>query len=166
MVLRAKYYPNDDILTAGPKTGSSFTWQSIVAGLATFKRGYIWRVGNGEKINIYTDPWIPSSPDRRVITPRGAVVLSKVAKLIDPSTGLWDEDLIRSLFCAVDANRILLIPLNNQAFDDFIAWGCIDHGRYTVRSGYHLQWRHKFGARGGQLALPGTSAANPIWKVI
>jgi hypothetical protein len=165
-ILRAKYYPNGDILSAGPKAGSSFTWQSIIAGLPTFKRGYIWRVGNGESINIYSDPWIPSSPDRRIITPRGEVVLTKVAELIDPITGSWDEELLRSLFCMVDVNRILQIPLNNQSFDDFIAWGLTNHGRYTVRSGYHLQWRHTFGARGGQLALPGTSATNPVWKAV
>ena len=41
-VLRANYYPNGDLMKAGPKKGSSFTWQSIVAGLATFKRGYIY----------------------------------------------------------------------------------------------------------------------------
>jgi hypothetical protein len=44
-VLRSKYYPHRDILKAGPKNGSSFTWQSIFAGIATFKRGYIWRIG-------------------------------------------------------------------------------------------------------------------------
>jgi hypothetical protein len=44
-VLRSKYYPHGDILKAGPKNGSSFTWQSIFAGIATFKRGYIWRIG-------------------------------------------------------------------------------------------------------------------------
>jgi hypothetical protein len=37
-VLKAKYYPHGDILKAGPKAGSSFTWQSILAGLPTFKR--------------------------------------------------------------------------------------------------------------------------------
>jgi hypothetical protein len=58
-VLRAKYYPHGDILKAGPKAGSSYTWQSIFAELSTFKRGYIWRVGNDERINIWTDPWIP-----------------------------------------------------------------------------------------------------------
>jgi hypothetical protein len=49
-VLRAKYYPHGYVLKAGPKAGSSFTWQSIVAGIATFKRGHIWRVGTGTKL--------------------------------------------------------------------------------------------------------------------
>jgi hypothetical protein len=37
-VLRAKYYPSGDLLKAGPKAGSSFTGQSIVASIQTFKR--------------------------------------------------------------------------------------------------------------------------------
>jgi hypothetical protein len=40
------------------------------------------------------------------------------------------------------------------------------HGRYTVRSGYYLQWKHQFGPRANQLALPGTSANNPVWKIL
>jgi hypothetical protein len=51
-VLRAKYYPDGDLINAKLKKGSSFTWQSIMAGLTTFKRGCIWRPGNGATINI------------------------------------------------------------------------------------------------------------------
>jgi hypothetical protein len=86
-VLRAKYFPDGDILKAGPKAGSSFTWQSIVAGIQTFKRGCIWRVGNGDDIEIWRDPWIPSSPNRKIIAPRGDCILTRVSELIDPSTG-------------------------------------------------------------------------------
>jgi ribonuclease HI len=163
-VLRAKYFPHGDILKAGPKAGSSFTWQSIVAGVSTFKRGYLWRVGDGERINIWLDPWIPSSPDRRVISVRGNTVLNKVSDLISPVTGQWDLGLLESLFCSVDVNRILQIPLNNRGFEDFIAWGFSSNGKYTVRSGYHLQWRHQFGPSAGQLSLPGSSVHNPVWK--
>ena len=46
-VLRAKYFPDGRLLHACMKSGSSFTWQSILAGLECFKRGYIWRVGDG-----------------------------------------------------------------------------------------------------------------------
>jgi hypothetical protein len=28
----------------------------LVVGITTFKRGYIWRVGNEDKINILNDP--------------------------------------------------------------------------------------------------------------
>jgi hypothetical protein len=48
-VMRSKYYLDGDILKAGPKAGSSLTWQSILACVTTFKQGYVWRFGNGEK---------------------------------------------------------------------------------------------------------------------
>jgi hypothetical protein len=95
-ILKAKYYPNGDILKSGPKAGSSFTWQ--MAGIQTFKRGHIWRVGNGESIHTWRDPWLPASSDRRVMTPRGDCILTKVSELIDPITGSWDEPLITSIF--------------------------------------------------------------------
>jgi hypothetical protein len=37
-VLRAKYYPDGHLLNATLKSGSSFTWQSILAGLDYFKK--------------------------------------------------------------------------------------------------------------------------------
>jgi ribonuclease HI len=134
--------------------------------MTTFKRGYIWRVGDGEKINIYTDPWIPSSPDRKIMIPRGDSIYTKVVDLIIPNSGTWNEERLNELFNIVDVNRILEIPLNNQGFEDFIAWNFTKHGQYAVRSGYHLQWRHQFGPRTSQLSLPGSSVNNPIWKII
>jgi hypothetical protein len=62
--------------------------------------------------------------------------------------------------------RFKQIPLNNRGFDDFVAWGFTKHGRYTIRSGYYLQWKHQFGASANQLALVGSSALNPVWKIL
>jgi hypothetical protein len=94
--LRAKYYPADDIiLSVGLEKGSSYVWQSIWSRVQTFKKGCIWRVGDGMNINIWDDCWIPNSPSRKIITRRGNVVLTKVSELIDPVTGEWDEALIR-----------------------------------------------------------------------
>jgi hypothetical protein len=36
-----KYFPHGDVLKAGPKAGSSFMWQSIIARMTIFKRVYI-----------------------------------------------------------------------------------------------------------------------------
>jgi hypothetical protein len=58
------------------------------------------------------------------------------------------------------------IPINTQGFDDFIAWKATRNGKYTVRSGYYLQWHHQFGSSASQFARPGSSAANPVWKLL
>jgi hypothetical protein len=68
------------------KVGSSFTWQSIIAGLTTFKRGYVSRVDTGENIDIWRDPWIPTSPNLRISSPRGNTIYTEVSELIDPTT--------------------------------------------------------------------------------
>lgn len=121
-VLRAKYYPDGNLLKAGPKKGSSFTWQSIVAGLQTFKRGHIWRVGSRSSINIWEDHWIPCSPSRKVISLIGMCMLQTVDELIDPWTRTWDEALLRDNFISIDVEQILRIPLSTNLTEDFIAW--------------------------------------------
>jgi hypothetical protein len=121
-VLRAKYFPSGDLLNVELKKGSSYTWQSIWTGIQTFKKGYIWRVGDGSDINIWNDPWIPSSPSRKIITARGNMVYTKVSEMIDPDTRTWDEVLLHSIFLPVDVNRILNIPLAIGMMEDFVSW--------------------------------------------
>jgi hypothetical protein len=141
-VLGAKYFPSGDILNCQLKNGSSYTWQSIWAGIQTFKRGYIWRVGDGSQINIWDDPWVPCSPNRKIATRRGNIVYNKVSELIDVETGRWDEELIRELFWPVDAQRILNIPLARGMMDDFISWHLTKQGIFSVRSCYYAEWDH------------------------
>jgi hypothetical protein len=99
-----------------------------------------------------------------ILSPRGNTVYSKVSKLISPVTGTWDSELLQELFSPIDVQCILEIPLNNHGFEGFIVWHYNKNGRYSVRSGYHLQWNHAFGGRAGQLALPSSSATNPAYK--
>ena len=87
-VIKAKYFPNGTLLQATPKNGSSFTWQSILMGLENFKLGYIWRIGTGEMVNIWNDPWVPTSPNRRIITVRGQTIVTRVSELMDPISGM------------------------------------------------------------------------------
>jgi hypothetical protein len=58
-VLRAKYYPDDSLLKTEEQNDISYSWRSIVRGLEAIKEGIIWRVGNGDDINMWVDPWIP-----------------------------------------------------------------------------------------------------------
>jgi len=118
-VLRARYYPDGKLLNAKMKSGSSYTWQSILAGLDCFKLGYIWRVGDGTQIKIWEDNWIPGSHNMKVQTRRGNNLVSTVDELINPVNASWDENLVRSIL-EVDANRILQIPITSGK-DDCIA---------------------------------------------
>jgi len=161
-VLRAKYYLDGRLLQAKLKSGSSFTWQSVLAGLECFKRGYIWRVKDGTQINIWNNNWIPGSHNLKVLTPRGNIVISTVDELINPIDGRWDEALIRSLFWSVDVHRILQIPIYSGR-EDLIAWHPNRNGLFTVKSAYHCQWAHKFASR-NYTAVAGGSSLQSVWK--
>jgi hypothetical protein len=76
----------------------------------------IWRIGDGNSINIWADPWLPSDESRRPIEPRNGSVLTKVEDQRDT----WDSHLIRETFSEEDVQIILAITLReNQR--DFIA---------------------------------------------
>jgi hypothetical protein len=121
-VLHAKYYPDGDLLNSKLKSGSSYTWKSVLYGIQIFNRGCIWRVGDGSQIDIWNDPWIPTSPTRKMYTSKGSIILGKVSDLINPTTMSWDEELIRDIFWSVDATRILEIPITPSSMEDFVAW--------------------------------------------
>jgi len=97
-VLRARYFSDGKLLDARLKSGSSYTWQSIFAGLQCFKQGYIWRVGDGSKIKIWEDNWIQGSHNLKVQTRRGNRLVTTVDELINPIDHTWDVDLLKLIF--------------------------------------------------------------------
>jgi hypothetical protein len=138
----------------------------IVAGIYTFKRGHIWRIGPGSHVNIWDDHSIPSSNTRKVILARGQCLLRTVDELINPLSGHWDEELIRANFLVVDAERILCIPLSDHLTEDFVAWHFSKSYIFTVKSAYHLEWEHQFGATTRRCDGQGSSEVNPIWETL
>ena len=101
-LLKAKYFPNCNVLDAQSRKQMSYSWRSILKGIQLLRKGVIWRVGNGEHINIWSDPWLPRDM-RFVTTRRGASLLTRVCELIDPTTGQWDIELIQRSFNENDA---------------------------------------------------------------
>lgn len=136
-MLRAKYFPDGDLLSASEQPGISYSWRSILRGIAALKQGLIWRIGNGERVNIWLDPWIPNAANRRPVTPRGQNVLNRVCDLIDPVTGTWDTQLVRDMFWEVDAELILSLQVNME-HEDQLAWHHDKKGLFNVKSAYHV----------------------------
>ena len=165
-ILRAKYFPDGDLMNASLKKGSSFTWQSIMAGVDSLKKGYIWRVGNGQNIDIWRDAWIPNGANRKIITPRRGQLLTKVADLIDPINNCWDEDLVRQTLWPIDVQRVLTIPLPTYNMSDFIAWSFTKNGLFTVRSAYLEEWKAQHGRKLQHSDGIGGINVNTIWSKI
>ena len=67
-VLKAKYFPDSNILNCTARLGISYTWRSILQGVQLLKGGVAWRVGNDTSLNIWSDPLIPLGVTRRPTT--------------------------------------------------------------------------------------------------
>lgn len=114
-VYRAKYSPHDDILSAKLGSNLSYAWRSIHNSLKVIRKGTIWRVGNGKRIHIWEDKWLPIPTTHKVIsTPRAFEDFPMVSSLVDENSKWWKSDLVNSLFLHFEANEILEIPLSHN----------------------------------------------------
>jgi hypothetical protein len=57
--MKAKYYPNGELMDTAFIQNTSPGWQGIMHGLELLKRGAMWGIGNGENVRIWRDNWIP-----------------------------------------------------------------------------------------------------------
>lgn len=62
------------------------------------EKGVIWRLGDGENMDIWRDPWLPRDLSRRPVTPRGRTLATQVSELINHVTGGWDVELMHDVF--------------------------------------------------------------------
>lgn len=136
-VLKAKYYPTCNFLTATSGRFPSYLWRSFLHGRDLLLRGIRWRIGDGTKIRVFSDPWIPAPSSFRVITPFNFLSDQlQVSDLLDH--GKWRMDLLEVLFCPRDRELISHIPVCPTGGEDLMIWHYTSHGRFTVSSAYRL----------------------------
>ena len=58
-VLKAKYFPNCEFVEATVGRRPSYLWRSIMAAQHIVRSGVRWRVGNGQKIRVWSNKWLP-----------------------------------------------------------------------------------------------------------
>ena len=117
----------------------SYAWKSILIGRDIIQRGSRWRVGNGEKINIWQHRWLPiKHPPYQPICPIEDFENSLVSSLIDPITRQWQTELVDGLFGEEDAEIIKRILLSQVAAEDVLFWPFTSSGTYSYKSSYRF----------------------------
>ena len=112
-VFKAKYFPYDDILNSKKESNPSYAWRSIHNSLEVIRRGIRWRVGNGRRIHIWEDRWLPTPSTHKVISTQVDFEdYPMVSSLIDFDTRWWKVDVIRATFLPHEASTILKIPIS------------------------------------------------------
>jgi hypothetical protein len=118
-IFREKYYPQGNFLEANLGRRSSYAWRSIWNARPLLEDGLIWRVGNGESIQIWGDRWIPSKGSHWIQSPVQTLPMdAKVSALLDLDTGWWKIDLVNALFNAEEAKAICGMAVCPQRMKD------------------------------------------------
>jgi len=138
-LLKSKYYPAGDILSADLGHNPSYTWRSLHGVKWIIEKGSRWIVGDGCNLHAWTARWIPRPTSFTTIRgPHAWDTELKVADFIDKEAGCWREDMVRQMFLPVDAEMILRIPLCTSWPADKLIWHFTSNGSFSVRSAYHL----------------------------
>ncbi|KAL0345258.1 UNVERIFIED_CONTAM: putative mitochondrial protein [Sesamum radiatum] len=111
-IIKAKHYPDSDFLEARCRGQLSYAWRSIVASRELISKGIRWRVGDGKRINIASDPWLPRLvPYKLIIPPMTLAGSTTVNELLYDDGRCWNEELIEAEFREEDAACIKSIEL-------------------------------------------------------
>lgn len=94
-VLKPKYFTDCDFVNASLGKRPSYLWRSIMATQHLVRHGMRWRVGNGEKILVWVDKWLPTPTTFKVISPQNTLhVQPRVNELIDSHSSDWNSRLV------------------------------------------------------------------------
>ncbi|XP_010506884.1 PREDICTED: uncharacterized protein LOC104783422 [Camelina sativa] len=166
-ILKGRYYRNSDPMEPIRSYSPSYGWRSIISARSLVQKGLIKRVGSGESISIWTDPWIPAQSPRPALSKGPFKDPSlKISHLIDSRTRSWRMDVLSDHFDPGDVALIGALPLGSCPKDDTLGWHFTKNGRYTVKSGYHVARLTKTGPFKAVGVGPEiTSLLASVWKV-
>ncbi|PNT70079.1 hypothetical protein BRADI_2g05096v3 [Brachypodium distachyon] len=91
------------------------------------RRGVIWRIGDGSKIRIWRDNWLPRNEGLKITSETTSTRLHRVKQLFVPGRREWNSQLVNETFPPHDVEQILSIGIH-QNEEDFVAWNFGKHG--------------------------------------
>lgn len=113
----------------------SYVWHSIMAAKNVVCSGSVLRIGRGESVNVWKDPWLLDSNYQRIKTPIiPGMEEIKVSSLFMIDRLDWDLDILRDLFIEDDVQQILKIPLSYSREEDTWLWLEEENGMYSMKS--------------------------------
>lgn len=137
-LFKSLYFTKDLFLIAKYRNNSYWAWKSILKGTNLLLKGLCWKVGNGNNIDIWKDPWIPNIINFRLnMVSQEPPQLHKVYQLINSITRVWNLNGIHSVIFSKDIN-ILQIPLSLLSLNDKLIWSPNKKGIFSVESAYFL----------------------------
>ncbi|KAF7822570.1 reverse transcriptase [Senna tora] len=136
-IIKGVYFPNCDFLNARKGPRASWAWSSLLEGREVLLEGLCWRVGNGDSISFWNDPWVKDLKDFKIssLSTNETQRNMKVSDFI--VGGLWDIAKLRSVVSEEEVQAVLKIPLARSGCADKLVWSKTRCGSYVVKSGYY-----------------------------
>lgn len=153
-VFKARYFPKCSFLEAGSGSNPSFVWTSIRAAQSLLREGTRWRIGDGGKVRVWDNPWLPDDVNPYVSTAQPEYLNNILVKsLFSIETKQWDLELLRDIFCERDFDLILRIPTVSMDMADSLYWrgGIGVCTLFEVLIGLPKECMGLIGVAGGQL---------------
>lgn len=136
-VYKAKYFPRTNFLGARLGHNPSFIWRSIFASQVLVGGGQRWRIGNGNSIAIWDDPWLRAKDNSFISSSRVAGTEHfRVADLMEQNRQGWNWGLIDGMFNERDKGEICKLTITMATEEDKLIWKFNNRGNYTVKSAY------------------------------
>lgn len=157
--IKSLYFRNCSILEAEEGKSSSYIWKSLIWGRDLLRKGLRFRLGNGEKIAMFDDPWIPKENTFKPICINRNFWNEKVVDFISPS-GDWNIMKLEQAVLSCDVEEIRKIPINKN-LEDRMIWHYDKLGKYTVKSGYKLFIKEKIDG-----ISPSSNIMSKVWNSI
>lgn len=137
-ILKARYFPDGDLLNSQLGSTPSQVWRGIHEGIGVLKQGLIRRIGTGMNTHAWNDNWLPREGTLRPITTPVQDAPSLVGDFIDQSSWCWNLQRLNFFFLPMDVTITRNIPLSTRRQEDFWAWQMDRRGMFTVRSEYKM----------------------------
>ncbi|CAN1140139.1 Putative ribonuclease H protein At1g65750 [Linum perenne] len=134
-LLKSIYFRKTDFMNAKKHARPSWIWSSLLQARETIKLGAFKVMGDGEPINLSSDPWIPQLPPMSIQVDTGPFEVA--ADWIREDTREWDRNPISQYCPQYQTELICQIPIGPRGMKDEWKWKYDKEGKFSVKSAYH-----------------------------
>lgn len=157
--LRLKYMKDKPLWECSKPQKSSAAWHAILQSRDLLRAGAIWRIGNGTKVQFWTDRWAYSKPLQDILEDMAPDHPNdfRVSQVLEPN-GDWNLTLLDALLPNDMVEKIRGIPRPFAAnLEDSVYWSETATGKFLVNSAFQL-------LQGGSRA-PSLGEWRWIWRI-
>jgi hypothetical protein len=110
-VLKARYFPHENILDTIFASDPSPVWKGVEFGLELLKMGIINRIGDGRNTQIMRDQWLHRDSGMKITALKKNSKKRLVSQLMNTEGKSWNVSLLQELFLEHDVQAIQSIQI-------------------------------------------------------